>query len=362
MELTINAGEHMSPFEFIEGTVFYKINNNENYHQIHQDVVSTTIPDLPNVLSLVSDQKKVFLHMPHSVYHFFMDFLGKLLYLINQDNGIEVVIDTLSLSRNGPGTHIYDGAISLLQGLGVTVTLVDFSKYNGITINNVFLLSYRRMPADKGYATNVFNAGLSLVKDKNVVPFRKVFLSRRMMGNRPADSKFSWLTVLHDNRIDNHDFIENYFRSLGYEVILPEEFSSLEEQVNFFYETAVLVSTTSSGLTNALFMQEGQTLIELQTPLVVHVPKEVRIATGNPEEDFANYMPESIAVEQLHYFYLGIAFQRGLKYLAINNLTRATKDIKSVIDGDPYLKALLTRSEPVVQVPENKKRKSWLKR
>ena len=67
-----------------------------------------------------------------------------------------------------------------------------------------------------------------------------------------------------------------------------------------------------------------------------------------------------VPVEQLHYFYVKVAFNKKHKYLAICNMTRSTSDIVMQVEGDPYLKSLLQRGQVLEALPAKKRR--WLKR
>lgn len=352
---TINASEDFSPFTLVKEEVFFYLDKSATYNEFYLNSALHTIPPVEKLLDLRSDAKKIFLTMPTSVYHLFIDFAGKLLQEISIDPSIELVMDDHALRFPIPGNQLYVGLLDLFKKLGIKVTVVSLHEYDGIALNNVLLLSGN--PIQRNYEQYLYKAALTLVRNKEVKPFRKVFLSRRHMGHRPAPPESPWLTVPNDNRIDDHAAIERYFLSLGYEIVIPDNFTSLEEQVNFFYETEILVSTTSSGITNAVFMQDGQTVVELQTPLVVHIPGVLSVATGDPAIDFSQKM---VAVEQLHYFYVKVAFNKKHKYLSICNMTRATSDIVDQIERDAHLKALLQRTEPA-PTSAPKKRK-WLKR
>lgn len=352
LDTTINHGPDQIVFSYIEGTVYYTFQKDSPHIDIFASNISNVKPENGNYLDLTSDSKKIMINMSTSIYHFFADFIGKILKQASFEKNLEVVINQSSLQNPMPGGKIYLEALNLLESLGIKVTVVDIANYDGFKIDKVYILP--TYSVEQNYEEALYKAGLSVIKNKSVVPFRKVFLSRKHMGNRVHLKDY--LTVKHDNRIDNHDEVEEYFKSLGYEIVVPEMFSSLEEQINFFYETKTLVSTTSSGLINAAFMQEGQTLIELQTPLIVYMPPQHQMGVPtNTPFTFA----QMVAVEQLHFFYLKIAFHKKHKYIAINNASRKTADIKKTIEQDPLLKALLQGHEPA---PEPEKKRKWLRR
>lgn len=354
MESSINYGGKHFTFKYIENTMFYRLDKEFRHQEVTEYSLQQVPTDSGRYLDLTSKSKKIFISMPNSIYHFFIDYAGKILKQASIEKCLELVVPDYTLKESFFGGRIYLETLDLFKSIGIKITVVDTELYDGIIINKVYVTpSYS---VHQNYENSLYEAALTLVDNKNTKPFRKVFLSRKHMGDR-QHSVDSGLTVKHDNRIDDHQKIEDYFSSLGYEIITPEQFKSLKEQINFFYETKIIVSTTSSGLMNSAFMQEGQTMIELQTPLIVHMPPQEQMGSRvTASFDFS----KMVAVEQLHYFYIKMAFQKKHKYLALNNMTRESSYIIDTIENDKYLKALLI-NEDVEQKLEPRKRK-WLNR
>lgn len=353
MDTTINHGKDQVVFNYIEGPVYYTFDKGAPDIDIFASTISANEPQAGNYLDLTSKTKKILINMPTSVYHFFIDFVGKILKQAEKEKNLEVVVSDHTLKNARPGGNIYADSLDLMRSLGIKVTIVDTKIYDGLKVNKVYILP--NYSSEQNYESALYNAASLKYKFKNTEPFRKVFLSRKQMGNRlhlTVD-----LPVKHDNRIDDHDGIESYFKSLGYEIVVPEMFSNLEEQAKFFNETKILVSTTSSGLVNASFMQEGQTVVEIQTPLIVYMPKQLQM--GVPVTTPFQFS-DMVAVEQLHFFYLKVAFQRRHKYIAINNVDRKVSDLKATIENDYYLKNLLVGKKLEPPVVERKRR--WLRR
>ncbi len=79
-------------------------------------------------------------------------------------------------------------------------------------------------------------------------PFRKVYVSRKLAPKR---------------KVYNELEVELLVRKKGYEIIYMEKMG-LKEQLTLMAETRILVSLHGAALTNMLFMQEGQTIVELR--------------------------------------------------------------------------------------------------
>lgn len=78
-------------------------------------------------------------------------------------------------------------------------------------------------------------------------PFRKVYISRKKSRGRFVINELE---------------VEETLKRHNFEIIHAEKLS-FEEQVRLFSETATLVSIHGAGLTNAIFMQPGASMIEL---------------------------------------------------------------------------------------------------
>lgn len=107
------------------------------------------------------------------------------------------------------------------------------------------------------------------LKDSNELPYRKVYLSRSHIVPREYITKDGHIGYKDDQRIYDEHVLEQFFSSLGYEIVIPEEkFKTFEEQVRYMSTVSVLASVTSSGLSNNLLMRNGQTVIEISAELV----------------------------------------------------------------------------------------------
>ena len=76
---------------------------------------------------------------------------------------------------------------------------------------------------------------------------RKIFLTRPSHSNR---------------HLENNKEVESIFASFGYEIILPDHLS-LVEQACMARDSSIIASLHGAGLSNALFMQEGSIVFEI---------------------------------------------------------------------------------------------------
>lgn len=329
----VNLGP-IKAYSFFEEVQSIRLPGGAAYIEVGANQQRAVIEPGDKVLNLVSDNKKLVTTMHISFYHFYMDFVGRIVDHLKDDPDTELIIHNPMMNRQSiGGSYVYDAFIDTLIKKGIKYQVHNLNDYSVLNINNVYLLS--NATTAKDYASAVFDFFADQVKNPGITPHRDIFLSRKHMGNRLYPNSPDWAWANHDNRIDDHDNIENYFRSIGYEVIMPESLDSFENQLNTFYEARTIVSTTSSGLTNAVFMQPGQTVIELVTPLVIHMSNH-----SNPDENNAE---QWTIQEELHHFYAMIAFHKKHKFLMLGNKHRKSDDIIKQIEDDESLKQFISR-------------------
>lgn len=289
-------------------------------------------------LSILSNKKKLVVSMVNSFYHTVLDNMSEIIFAIEGYPDHEVIIDISEtqgdFGNNLNSNFIYHNVflyfLETLKMKKIKYRLVSLKDYEIIYINNFRVISYEFDTIQK--ADVVYEFFKERLSNPLATPHRKIFLSRSLAIGREYDAPT--LKYSNDNRIDDHQKLEELFISMGYEIVRTEELSSFQQQLDLFYETKVLASITGSGLANAAFMQRGQTLIEIVTPLVVPVGHP-----GRPKD-----ITDPYYVQELHNFYKNLAFYKDHTYFGIHNETRSFETLKNTIENDTNIKSFLDRS------------------
>ena len=286
-------------------------------------------------LNLINNKKKLVFSIVNSYYHSVLDNMSEIIYTMALHPKNELIIDVSELDSyfrrindNYHAPFLY--FLEVLESRNIKYRVVNLKQYDVVYINNFRVIAYPFETAQKAELVyEFFKPELSNIK---ALPTKNVFVSRSKTVGREYDAP--GLSHKNDNRMDSHQKLEEYFRSLGYEVVNTEDFSSFKEQIEYFYQAKVIASITGSGLTNAAFMRPGQTLIEIVTPLVVPVarPGETKDIT------------DPYYVQEIHNFYKNLAFYKDHSYFAIHNESRSFDELKSKIEKDPRIKMFLDRS------------------
>lgn len=288
--------------------------------------------DEPNLIDLISDQPKVLVSLTTSLYHLYNDNIGEFLAQYEVTPNAKFLIDITHIADIDPLPEYIKMFFKFLNKKNIDYRPINLAKFNKININNFYFTDGN----SESFAINqpskrLYDFSQQYIVDKDLPATKKVYLSRKNFQGRDLSFFIKGrLPYENDNRIDNEELVQEYFRGLGFEIVIPEDFQTFEEQMNYFYQVKTIVSATSSGLVNACFMRPGSTMIELSTPLISFE----RLGDGV-------LTPASIGQEEIHHFYHTISIMKNHKYISIPNLSREAKEIINTIEGDELLKAFI---------------------
>lgn len=171
---------------------------------------------------------------------------------------------------------------------------------------------------EKKYVVDMFLDDLAVKYRKDSL--NKVYLSRRHIPPRQIETSLDLPDGrINDTRIKNEIVFEKYLEALGFLIVAPEEISTIEEQISILSSCKLLVSATSSGLANQVFMPRGSLVVELTVPFIVD--------NHDVKQD-------------LHLNYLALSYMSEHQYLSIPNKTTDAYDVINTIENNKYLKQI----------------------
>jgi hypothetical protein len=270
------------------GTKYVTIHNEAHefkiapsYEELAQEL-DFNDPEL--VVDFLSDELKVLIKVDDAFYHFFIDSLPQILK-IHRESPERLIVIYLQTARPSKTT---DSTIQLLlmilNGEGVNYRAVTIDRgenyYPVFKINNFSsgdpyfseqpITTFEDVLYAKDLVIAYARKALGLT-DESKPPYKKVYLTRgpeagTNVGTPPEDYNAGYKD---DIRMNDAWKLEEFFASMGYEIVNPEiDFESLLHQIVFMTDIKTLVSVTSSGLASMIFMQPRQTVIELQAEIV----------------------------------------------------------------------------------------------
>jgi hypothetical protein len=285
-----------------------------------------------HVMDFVSDQPKVFISTGFSFYHFLHDDFGEFLHQYAKTPKAKFIIDITHIADIDPLPNFLSFFFKYLNANNIDYVPVNFRKVSKFNINKF----YTRRPMSESFEVNdpcpkIYEMSQSVVIDKNVEATKKIYISRKNFKGRDLKAIIKGrLPYNDDDRMDDEPKVEAYFKSIGFEVVVPEDFKSFEDQINCFYQAKIVVSATSSGLCNAMFMRPGSTVVEIGTPLISFS----RLGDGITQ-------PLSMGQQEIHHFYHMNSLALGHKHITIPNMNRSSENVINTIESDKFLKEWL---------------------
>mgnify|MGYP000043846564 FL=1 len=262
--------------------------------------------------SFCSPDKKILLSLNIGMYNFYYTCVPAILLSHREQPDATLLLDSSGVTWEDEKSY-YKFLKRFLDDLGIKYIIEDMSKFSKIYINNFYSADWFTRSEDE--LELLYKAVMPYVKNPSVRPFRTVYISRGKVEDRTFKYTKPGASFAGDNRILDEEVLEKFFIDNGVEVIYPEDIPDFADQINYFYETKTLISLTSSGIANSLFMKPGGTILEIVTPLLQ--------ALGNP---FDPNNPVDVR-EDIHHIYNAMAYNKNHYYLSIQNHDRQSQTI-----------------------------------
>jgi hypothetical protein len=296
---------NLSEFGFCIDSRFFK-------NILLEELDPAELPDSEPSIRILSDTPKGIIPSINNYFHFFSDFIGPIYVFlencINQNfKKVEIVViehSFISNNKNYQKLNVFFEYFlnSFLDKIEVIYTKVTETEEPGFfEINNSMNIRQQDIGISIDFIYDLAKKFSNALSDKK--PSKKVFISRK--NDLQKDNS--------ENRNLNQDEVEDFFASIGFEVVNGEGFFSLKEQIGFFNEVSVFAGFTGSGLTSSMFMQPGQTLIEVVCPL------KFSLDQNNPKYE-------------IHNFYKTISMLKKHKYVAISNINNSKEDLMKQLE------------------------------
>lgn len=312
----------------IKDTYLYQELTGEGISEVQsvRELQLTLGPDI-NIIEVRPHVNKYCIRFVQAFAHFIFDNMSAILKIHEADpDGVFLLYDDMNATENALST--YDYLEELLTHIGVPyhrfkTTMDDYKGvgtpykvYKDVAKVDRYVDVFNYLAArpelelsmkDHKKLSDAIADHLS--GSEEVSPYRKIYLSRREMPKRdnlvlsPSDRPDleEWYT--NDIRMPKEELLEDFLKSKGYEIVIPEKhFRTFREQVEYMRTVKTLISVTSSGLTNILFMQDKQTVIEIVT-------EQISIKNARPVHQFLEKMYHFTSYMKEH-LYVGIASRR----------------------------------------------------
>jgi hypothetical protein len=296
---------------------------------------------LESVYEDLSDDPKFFIQYYGKVGHTILQTIIPVCWIVKSIPSIKLVINIseyLEIKKHGIDHNLieeqsfnyantyYELLFKILDFYNVSYELIDCN-YNfkqAIKLSNFY--TFTNGPIRSSMLES-FDQVIDEIYPElsNILPTRKVYLSRQKtwipdFNNTPENTKHEDEDPYYFRVLKERD-LEKFLIDNGYEILYPENFKTIKDQIAFMRSVKELISATSSGLNNMLFMHPEQTIIELYSALPL----------GNLKNQEYH----------LHDHYHAIGYYKKMFYLSLALTSKSSEWIINKIINDKFLKGVI---------------------
>jgi hypothetical protein len=277
---------------------------NSYFDKFSEDSLKQNAP----IKEIVNENFKGLVQIPNSYFHYFSDFIGIVFVFLEsciKANIKKVELVLVELQEKQAIVKEFESFFEHCMNQFKDRIEISWITVNQATTGKSLVESYLRINNSSIVEQQDLGVSLDFIYDSaksfaglsdDTVPNKKVFLSRK--------------NDLHKDKAANRHIYEEdsekFFESIGFEVVNGESFGSLKDQIAFFDQVSVFAGYTGSGLTSSIFMQPGQTLIEIVCP----------IKFGTCAKDAGDEW-------EIHNFYKTYSILKNHTYVAVPNVDRS---------------------------------------
>lgn len=284
--------ERSQSFDLIKDTHILNLSSGLNFDPIK--INPKTISENTKYLDLNTENSKGILFYTDSFYPYIMFHLGQILAFYSKTENRHIELIAIGMGNTTKNSPLSNFIQKIISDYGVKVTLYSQQEYNFLLVNNFYIFNNISQTI---YPEILYNEVQKYVTNNNPVD-KRVFVSRKIRHKTAAD---------YDYRIDDDSLVEGIFKDLGFEIVYTENFESFVDQINYFSNVKVLAGVTGAGLTNAVFMPPGGTVIELSSIL-----------------NFA--LSSDTMFSEVHEYYKMISLFKKHLYFSISNVSGRAED------------------------------------
>lgn len=275
----------------------------------------------------IGEEPKFLIQLQVDFFHLLTDTLGVILDEFDNDPNMIFIIDSYFFNETNKRLHVEKNEIlKMIHNAGVRYMVVD--SLNKIRINNFYFLNSRELqeyPALTKYS-NVRDIAAKTFPESVKKATKNLYVSRRDYSGPRSHRwehmpKDPGILFENDNRMDDELLLEEYFKSLGYDVVYSSDNHSIRDGMEMFSSAKRIVSITGAALSNCVFMNPGSMVIEISVPM------------GMLFDDGGWHFA-------LHNHYKGISDLLDHTHMSISTM-RSARDLINKIENNADLKNIL---------------------
>jgi capsular polysaccharide biosynthesis protein len=268
--------------------------------------------------ALLSEKTKILIPIDEAYFHFMTETIASMAALAKANKGAMFVFSDKFIKGLHLGDWVGSHLINILDRLSeVYGTSYVFLPKAFYKINNAVLVT--KGVSFTKFSNEIYEA-FNFSQKSIPVPNKLIYVSRSNID--PEKDKGTRKSGLPSFRIHDEEKVEEFFSSIGFEVVYADKLS-ITEKVKLFGEAKILAGVTGAGLANIIFMQPGTAIININTE-VIEGHNGVRLRWGSHSELYS-----SIAYYK-RLLFISLSPETGNGESVINEVTKYLSLIKEI--------------------------------
>lgn len=277
---------------------------------------------------ILSDRNKVLIEIHGSPYHHIVHTYGYILNALDSIDNPLFIFNTTALKAASCNINFIEFFYCFLKENNIDHVFLDAAVHENLIVNNFYNANALFNQPIPNPIEKISKSFSKYIRTANATPSKKTYLSRNKVNvqlfefkDQDVDSVNKMVTRVHDEKS-----LEAYFKSKGFDVVCPEDFSSFEEQINYFNNVKTLVSLSGGGSLNCIFMQPQTTVIELTTYLTT--PSIDEFSDGK-------------FIESHHHFFSSVCHEKDIFYHSVKNEEKLSKKIIDKLESNKHIMGII---------------------
>lgn len=207
-----------------------------------------------NILRIKDNSTIIFMHGHY--WHFLIDCIGRYLFIKEVVPDLKLFLcETHSPPLGAPSSYVDE----ILNFLKIPHVFISNLEYQVISFKNLY--DFEEKTINQPLSAQSCSPKILEIVRKEILKkcfikksYNSIYVSRKKVINDDYTN--------NKRKINNEEILEEYFKSIGYEIIYLENMS-FKDQISLFYNAKKIVGMTGTNIGNSLFCQSGTLVVEI---------------------------------------------------------------------------------------------------
>jgi capsular polysaccharide biosynthesis protein len=207
-----------------------------------------------NMIRIQNNSTIIFMHAHY--WHFLIDCIGRYLFIKEVVPDLKLFLHEPHAPKLGPTSSYVDEILNFLKIPHVFISNLECQVISFKNLYDFEEKTINQPLSAQWCAPEILKIVRKEILKKCFIKksYNNIYISRKKVINDDYTN--------NKRKINNEEILEEYFKSIGYEIIYLEGMP-FEDQINLFYNAKKIVGMTGTNIGNSLFCQSGTLVVEI---------------------------------------------------------------------------------------------------